>query len=76
LYPNEKGYTEDTTINIMRLEHTKKEKTVRYDQLYHYYPKTPSIYSPFSCEIIGKETIGDGLWISDHFGLLSTFKKK
>lgn len=48
----------------------------------YYYPGTPALREKFSSspsdilesiQIVGKTKISDGLWPSDHYGLLSTF---
>jgi hypothetical protein len=53
----------------------------RLDRMY-FYPGTSSLREKFSADsssvlqsiqIVGKQKISDGLWPSDHFGLLSVF---
>ena len=74
LRPNEKGYTEDTHINLMRLQSTKQHKQVRYDQV-HYFASSEPIFVPQSIDLVGTLPFGD-LWLSDHFGIVTVLKQK
>jgi tyrosyl-DNA phosphodiesterase 2 len=69
------GYTEDTDINLMRLEKTQKHKQVRFDRML-VRSSTPG-WRPVSIELLGTEPISPKLpnvFPSDHFGLRGTLK--
>ena len=66
------GFTEDTYINSMRYTIKGKHKQVRFDKFMYNDSKLIVINQ----QIIGKDEIKDGIWISDHFGLLTTIKLK
>lgn len=66
----EAGYTEDTDINIMRLEKKGKEKKVRFDRIF--LRSNFLKWQPESIEILGTKPISPKLpkvFPSDHFGL-------
>jgi tyrosyl-DNA phosphodiesterase 2 len=67
LHPGEPGYTEDTSINLMRLKAKGKEKQVRFDRVLC----GPGVV-PQKIELIGTDPIAglDEVWPSDHFGLV------
>lgn len=71
LHPNERGYTEDTTINLMRQSLNREEKQVRFDRVLL---RTQQDYwHPKSIECIGMNPISPKypeVFPSDHFGLL------
>ena len=62
--------TEDTYINKMRFNIKGKHKQVRFDKFMYNKNKIKVIKQ----NIIGKEEIKDGIWVSDHFGLLTEIK--
>jgi len=67
------GYTEDTGINLMRLEKTQKHKQVRFDRML-VRSSTPG-WRPASIELLGTGPISADLpnvFPSDHFGLRGT----
>ena len=69
------GYTEDTDINLMRLEKTQKHKQVRFDRML-VRSSTPG-WRPASIELLGTKSISSKLpnvFPSDHFGLRGTLK--
>ncbi|KAI9905437.1 hypothetical protein PsorP6_014406 [Peronosclerospora sorghi] len=68
----ENGYTFDGTRNSLV---TSRSFRSRLDRMYFYSaPGEEASRCVFNkIEIVGQEKIGDGLWPSDHFGLLSTF---
>jgi tyrosyl-DNA phosphodiesterase 2 len=75
LRPGEPGYTEDTSINRMRLMHKNKEKQVRFDRILLRSP-TPG-WRPRAIELLGTEPISAAtpdLFPSDHFGLAATLE--
>jgi tyrosyl-DNA phosphodiesterase 2 len=69
LRPDDPGYTEDTTINLTRLDSTGKERHVRFDRVLlkgHGWRAT-------DIELIGTEPVSEALprvFPSDHFGVL------
>ncbi|MBD2041001.1 endonuclease/exonuclease/phosphatase family protein [Microcoleus sp. FACHB-672] len=70
LRTEEAGYTEDTDINIMRLERKGKERKVRFDRIFI---RSDSLtWQPESIEMLGKTPISPKhpkVFPSDHFGL-------
>jgi tyrosyl-DNA phosphodiesterase 2 len=62
------GYTEDTYINKMRYNIKGKHKQVRFDK-FMYNNNKIKVKSQI---IVGNEEIKNGIWISDHFGLLTS----
>jgi tyrosyl-DNA phosphodiesterase 2 len=70
LHSDEPGYTEDTNINLMRLEYTQKHKKVRFDRIL-VRSSTPG-WQPKSIELLGTTPISpdSSIFPSDHFGLL------
>lgn len=66
LHPEEPGYTEDTDINLMRLNHSGKEKHVRFDRIL-----VKGDLNPLKIDLIGTEPLSGlpEVWPSDHFGL-------
>ncbi|MCA9775790.1 MAG: endonuclease/exonuclease/phosphatase family protein [Candidatus Eremiobacteraeota bacterium] len=64
---SEPGYTEDTTVNLMRLRLKGKEKHVRFDRVLC----GPGL-EPLRIELVGTEALPEHpeVWPSDHFGLL------
>ena len=64
------GFTEDTYINKMRFNLKGKHKQVRFDKFMYNKNKIKVIKQ----NIIGKEEIKDGIWVSDHFGLITEIK--
>ena len=73
LHGDDPGYTEDTNINLMRLEKNQKHKQVRFDRML-VRSSTPG-WRPASIELLGTEPISANLpnvFPSDHFGLRGT----
>jgi tyrosyl-DNA phosphodiesterase 2 len=71
LRSGEPGYTEDTDINLMRLEYTQKHKKVRFDRIL-VRSSTPG-WQPKSIELLGTNPISSdypNVFPSDHFGLV------
>lgn len=69
LHPELPGYTEDTTLNSMRLAQTKKTKHVRFDRIL--LRDDRGKWSPRAIDLLGRQPIGPELLVSDHFGLLA-----
>jgi tyrosyl-DNA phosphodiesterase 2 len=68
---DEPGYTEDTDINLMRLEYTQKHKQVRFDRIL-IRTSTPG-WQPKSIELLGTAPTSPdypNIFPSDHFGLV------
>ncbi|MEQ8963024.1 MAG: endonuclease/exonuclease/phosphatase family protein [Coleofasciculus sp. C2-GNP5-27] len=68
---NESGYTEDTDINVMRLQQKQKHKKVRFDRIF-LRSDSPG-WQPQSIERLGLEPISPNcphVFPSDHFGLV------
>jgi tyrosyl-DNA phosphodiesterase 2 len=68
LRPDEPGYTEDTSINMLRLDSTGKERHVRFDRVL----VKGWGWQPASIDLLGTEPISPDLprvFPSDHFGV-------
>jgi tyrosyl-DNA phosphodiesterase 2 len=69
LRPHEPGFTEDTSINLMRLDSRNKHRHVRFDRVLL---KGPT-WAAASIDLLGTEPLSDALariFPSDHFGVL------
>jgi tyrosyl-DNA phosphodiesterase 2 len=68
LHPHEPGYTEDTSINLMRLDSRSKHRHVRFDRVLL---KGPT-WAAASIDLMGTEPLSGALarvFPSDHFGV-------
>jgi endonuclease/exonuclease/phosphatase family metal-dependent hydrolase len=68
LRPDEPGFTEDTSINLMRLDSRNKHRQVRFDRVLL---KGPT-WAGASIDLLGTEPLSDTLprvFPSDHFGV-------
>lgn len=68
LRPREPGFTEDTSVNLMRLDSRNKQRHVRFDRVL---VKGPS-WIPTGIDLIGTQPISGAeprVFPSDHFGL-------
>jgi tyrosyl-DNA phosphodiesterase 2 len=68
LHPHEPGFTEDTSINLMRLDSRNKHRHVRFDRVLL---KGPT-WAAASIDLLGTEPLSDALariFPSDHFGV-------
>ncbi|MFC7672721.1 endonuclease/exonuclease/phosphatase family protein [Mycolicibacterium sp. GCM10028919] len=68
LRPDDPGYTEDTSINLMRLDSTQKERHVRFDRVL----VKSDRWVPTDIELLGTAPISPTLprvFPSDHFGV-------
>ncbi len=68
LHPDEPGFTEDTSINLMRLDSRNKQRHVRFDRVLL---KGPT-WEAASIDLLGTEPLSDALarvFPSDHFGV-------
>jgi tyrosyl-DNA phosphodiesterase 2 len=68
LRPDDPGFTEDTSINLMRLDIKKEPRQVRFDRVL----LKGAAWSPTSIELLGTEPISPSqprIFPSDHFGL-------
>lgn len=68
LRPDDPGYTEDTSINLMRLDSTQKERHVRFDRVL----VKSDRWVPTDIELLGTAPISPTLprvFPSDHFGI-------
>jgi tyrosyl-DNA phosphodiesterase 2 len=72
LRPGEHGYTEDTTINTMRLAQTRKTKHVRFDRIL--LRDDHRCWDPRSVELVGCRPLAPELFVSDHFGLRASLR--
>ncbi|CAN5163696.1 hypothetical protein BH09ACT8_BH09ACT8_09550 [soil metagenome] len=73
LRPDEPGFTEDTSINLMRYDMKNKNRHVRFDRVL----TKGDAWVPESIELLGREPISASLprvFPSDHFGVRCTFK--
>jgi tyrosyl-DNA phosphodiesterase 2 len=71
LRSDEPGYTEDTDINLMRLQQTQKKKKVRFDRIL-LRSSSPG-WRPKSIQLLGTKPISPAypnVFPSDHFGLV------
>lgn len=71
LRSNEPGYTEDTDINLMRLQQTQRKKKARFDRIL--LRSSSSAWQPKSIQLLGTKPISPAypdVFPSDHFGLL------
>lgn len=69
LHPDEPGFTEDTSINLMRYDMKDKHRQVRFDRVL----VTGSAFEPTDVTLLGREPIAETLpriFPSDHFGVL------
>ena len=68
LRPDENGYTEDTSINLMRYDSRNKKRHVRFDRVL----LKSAAWSPESIDLFGTQPISADLprvFPSDHFGV-------
>ena len=68
LHPHELGFTEDTSINLMRLDSRNKHRHVRFDRVLL---KGPT-WAAAGIDLLGTEPLSDALariFPSDHFGV-------
>lgn len=63
----DKGYTFDATINTL-LERPRPDEQMRCDRV------MARGCRPVGIELVGDRPMKDGLFLSDHFGLLATFR--
>lgn len=73
LRPDEHGFTEDTTINLMRLDSKNKQRHVRFDRVL----LKGGGWAATDVELLGTEPISSALprvFPSDHFGVLCRLK--
>jgi tyrosyl-DNA phosphodiesterase 2 len=69
LRPDDDGFTEDTAINLMRLDAKNKTRQVRFDRILI----KGAAWAPATIKLLGTEPISDTMprvFPSDHFGLL------
>jgi len=69
LRPHDEGFTEDTSINLMRWDSKNKKRQVRFDRVLLKGPR----WSPTAIKLLGTEPISSRLprvFPSDHFGVL------
>jgi endonuclease/exonuclease/phosphatase family metal-dependent hydrolase len=75
LRPNEAGYTEDTSINLMRLDSKDEHRHVRFDRVL----LKGSGWAPVSMELLGTEPISAAyprVFPSDHFGVQCHLRRR
>jgi tyrosyl-DNA phosphodiesterase 2 len=68
LRPGDDGYTEDTSINLMRFDSKDEHRQVRFDRVL----LKGSAWAPTGIDLLGTEPISDDqprVFPSDHFGL-------
>jgi tyrosyl-DNA phosphodiesterase 2 len=69
LRPDDEGYTEDTSINVMRWDSKPKDRHVRFDRVL----VKGTGWSPTAIELLGTKPISSAsprVFPSDHFGVL------
>ncbi|CAN5240966.1 hypothetical protein BH11ACT6_BH11ACT6_32310 [soil metagenome] len=74
LRPGDPGFTEDTSINLMRYDMKDKHRHVRFDRVL----VKGQAWVPKAIELLGREPIADDLprvFPSDHFGVLCDFTR-
>jgi tyrosyl-DNA phosphodiesterase 2 len=75
LRPDDDGFTEDTTINLMRLDSKNKQRHVRFDRVL----LKGGGWAATDVELLGTEPISSELprvFPSDHFGVLCRLKPR
>jgi tyrosyl-DNA phosphodiesterase 2 len=75
LRPDEPGYTEDTSINLMRFDMKDKHRHVRFDRVL----TKGATWVPEAVELLGREPISTDLprvFPSDHFGVRCTLVRQ
>ncbi len=75
IHADKPGYTEDTTINSMRLRWTGNPKHVRYDRIL--LRSAGSVLQPRAVELLGTHPVVEGpepVFVSDHFGVVATLE--
>lgn len=75
LRPADDGFTEDTSINLMRLDSKNKQRHVRFDRVL----LKGGGWAPTDVELLGTEPISSELprvFPSDHFGVLCRLKPR
>lgn len=75
LRPHDDGFTEDTTINLMRLDIKNKQRHVRFDRVLI----KGGGWSATSIDLLGTEPISNALprvFPSDHFGVLCRLERR
>ena len=68
LRPTDDGFTEDTTINLMRFDSKNKHRQVRFDRVLH----KGEGWAPTAIELLGTQPISSShprVFPSDHFGV-------
>jgi tyrosyl-DNA phosphodiesterase 2 len=74
LRPRDDGFTEDTSINLMRLDSKNKQRQVRFDRVL----LKGDGWAATSIDLLGTEPISDALprvFPSDHFGVLCRLER-
>lgn len=74
LKPGNSGYTDDTAVNLMRLQKQKKSKQVRFDRIL--YKSNHRLWEARNIEMLGRAPLSPELpevFPSDHFGLKAVF---
>ncbi|MBJ7336976.1 endonuclease/exonuclease/phosphatase family protein [Mycolicibacterium sp.] len=74
LRPDDDGFTEDTTINLMRLDSKNKQRHVRFDRVL----LKGDGWAPTHIDLLGTEPISSALprvFPSDHFGVLCRLER-
>lgn len=75
LRPDDDGFTEDTSVNLMRLDSKNKQRHVRFDRVL----LKGGGWAPTDVELLGTEPISGELprvFPSDHFGVLCRLKPR
>ncbi len=75
LRPNDAGFTEDTSVNLMRWDTKNKRRQVRFDRVLY----KGTRWEPTAIELLGTEPISSGLpriFPSDHFGVLCRLTRR
>ena len=77
IHPTDPGFTEDTDINLMRLQHKQKRKQVRFDRIF-LKSQRPG-WQAEAIALLGTEPIHPDtpyIFPSDHFGLIGQFRRQ
>ncbi len=75
LRPHDDGFTEDTTINLMRLDSKNKQRHVRFDRVL----LKGDEWAATNIDLLGTEPISSALprvFPSDHFGVLCRLERR
>lgn len=74
--PADKGYTFDSEVNKMCVEYGSGYEQMRYDRVMVKSRSEGFGWEPCEIRLLGTQSIQEGLWPSDHFGIVVTLVYK